>query len=126
MTTAYTFQIKNAKTKASIYVLYSLYVSQKKITEVYGSEPTKNEEPSLKVSLEMTKVKKAVQGYQKVRNIIKFSNCRRPWCTFVNAKLNCDLRKLLLKLKRIENNSVVVQSSPMKIFVDVDFLFAVN
>ena len=129
LTTVYLFQIKNAKTKAAIYVLYSLCDSQKKITEVYGSVPTKKEKPSLKFSLEITeeyKQKKAVLGYQKVTDIIKCSNCRRPRCTFVNAKLNCDLTKHLLKSKRITNKPVVVQSSPMKILADVDFLLAVN
>ena len=72
------------------------------------------------------KQKKTILEYQKVRDIIECSNCKRPSCIFVNAKLNCDLRKPLLKLKKIENKRVVVQSSPMKILVDADFSRALN
>ena len=74
-----------------------------KIKEGYGSVPAEREKPSLKFSLEMTeeyKQKKAILEYQKVRDIIECSE--------------------------IENKPVVVQSSPMKILVDVDFSRAVN
>ena len=77
-------------------------------SKLFGKETSEINRPSLKFSLESTEADKVNKDFlvaQRVRDVIKCSNCSRPRCIFAAAKLSYNQS---LRLRQLKDDNIYV------------------